>query len=108
MFVGRIADILDPAARCVLGILLIGISWPGFRPDTGRGGVHRPWARPSPSKELPPQPLATRVAVSGFVEVASAGGERTMSLVFREILPNIRATLLTPCWAFASWRRSTW
>ncbi|MCE0446044.1 ABC transporter permease subunit [Streptomyces tricolor] len=37
---------------------------------------------------------AAPVAASGYVEAAAAGGERLWYLVVREILPNLRATLL--------------
>jgi len=38
---------------------------------------------------------ASGVAASGFVEVAQARGEHVGYLVFRELLPNLRETLLT-------------
>jgi peptide/nickel transport system permease protein len=89
--VERCADllILLPVA---LGIMVIGVSWPG----TGRIPVvlaaivlGTPFAfRVAAAASAP-------VAASGFVEVASAQGERTLSLVFREIVPNLRGTLLT-------------
>jgi peptide/nickel transport system permease protein len=91
VFVGRIADILI-LLPAVLGILLIGISWPG----SGRiPVVVASIVLGTPFAFRIVAAAAASVAVSGFVEVASASGESTMSLVFREILPNIRATLLT-------------
>lgn len=38
---------------------------------------------------------AAPIAASGYVEVAAARGERVGYLVFREILPNLRETVLT-------------
>lgn len=88
--VERFADmlILLPA---VLGIMIIGISWPA----SGRTPVvvaaivlGTPFAfRIAASAAAP-------VAQSGFVEVSTASGESTLSVVFREILPNLRTTLL--------------
>jgi peptide/nickel transport system permease protein len=37
---------------------------------------------------------AAPIAETGYVETAAAGGERLWYLVVREILPNLRATLL--------------
>jgi peptide/nickel transport system permease protein len=91
MVVERAADVLI-LLPSVLGILVIGISWP----DAGRLPV-------VVTAIVLGIPFAFRVAVaaaapvaaSGFVEVAAASGERTVSLVYREILPNLRTTLLT-------------
>lgn len=88
--VERAADmlILLPA---VLGIMVIGISWPG----SGRVPVVvAAIVLGTPFAFRVAAAAAAPVAASGFVEVASAGGERALSLVFREILPNLRATLL--------------
>lgn len=88
--VERAADvvILLPA---VLGILLVGLSWPGG----GRLAVvlaaivlSLPYAVRLVSS------AASLVAASGYVEAAAAGGERLRVLVVREVLPNLRATLL--------------
>lgn len=87
----RTADVLI-LLPSVLAVLVIGISWP----DSGRLPVVL-------TAIVLGIPFAFRVAVaaaapvaaSGFVEVAAASGERTFSLVYREILPNLRATLLT-------------
>lgn len=89
-FVERTADmlILLPA---VLGIMVIGVSWPG----SGRlPVVVAAIVLGTPFAFRIAAAAAAPVAASGFVEAASAGGERTLSLVFREILPNLRATVL--------------
>jgi peptide/nickel transport system permease protein len=88
--VERFADllILLPA---VLGILVIGVSWPG----TGRVPVVvAAIVLGIPFAFRVAAAAAAPVAASGFVEVSAAAGERTFSLVCREILPNLRATLL--------------
>lgn len=88
--VERIADllILLPA---VLGILVIGISWP----SAGRTPVVvAAIVLGTPFAFRIAAAAAAPVATSGFVEVAEASGEGTFSLVFREILPNLRTTLL--------------
>ncbi|MFF3334859.1 ABC transporter permease [Streptomyces sp. NPDC002888] len=93
-FVGRLvertADVLM-LLPAVLGILLVTLSWPGG----GRLAVIAaavvlgvPYAvRLAASAAAP-------VAEAGYVEAAAAGGERLWYLVAREILPNLRATLL--------------
>ncbi|MEH0423063.1 ABC transporter permease [Streptomyces sp. B21-083] len=88
--VERTADLvmLLPA---VLGILLVTLSWP----DGGRFAVIA-------AAVVLGVPYAVRlvagaaspVAASGYVEAAAAGGERLWHLVLREVLPNLRATLL--------------
>ncbi|WP_079079057.1 ABC transporter permease [Streptomyces sp. DSM 15324] len=88
--VERTADLmmLLPA---VLGILLVTLSWP----DGGRLAVIA-------AAVVLGVPYAVRLAASaaapiaetGYVEAAAAGGERLWYLVVREILPNLRATLL--------------
>jgi len=81
--------ILLPA---VLGILLIGVAWP----ESGRlPVVVAAVVLGTPFAFRIAAAAASSVATAGFVEVAVAGGEPTLSLVFREILPNLRATLLT-------------
>lgn len=88
--VERFADmlILLPA---VLGIMIIGISWPaaGRTPVVVAAIVlGTPFAfRIAASAAVP-------VAHSGFVEVSTASGESALSVVFREVLPNLRTTLL--------------
>jgi peptide/nickel transport system permease protein len=81
--------ILLPA---VLGILVIGVAWP----EAGRiPVVVAAVVLGTPFAFRVAAAAAAPVAVTGFVEVAAAGGERTLSLVFREIMPNLRTTLLT-------------
>ncbi|MFI6870552.1 ABC transporter permease [Nocardia sp. NPDC050406] len=92
--VGRLVDrtadllILLPA---VLGLLLIALSWPGG----GRLAIivaavvlGVPYAVRLVASAAAP------VATSGYVEAAAAGGEHLWHLVFREVLPNLRAVLL--------------
>lgn len=91
VIVERTADILImlPVA---LGIMVIGVSWPG----SGRLlVVVAAIVLGTPFAFRIAAAAAAPVAASGFVEVASAQGERTLSLVFREIIPNLRTTLLT-------------
>jgi peptide/nickel transport system permease protein len=81
--------ILLPVA---LGIMVIGVSWPG----SGRiPVVVAAIVLGTPFAFRVAAAAAAPVAASGFVEVASARGEPTLSLVFREILPNLRTILLT-------------
>ncbi|MFE9764504.1 ABC transporter permease [Streptomyces sp. NPDC005808] len=88
--VERVADVLM-LLPAVLGILLVTLSWP----DGGRLAVIT-------AAVLLGVPYAVRlaagaaapVAASGYVEAAAAGGERLWHLVLREVLPNLRATLL--------------
>lgn len=88
--VERVADVLM-LLPAVLGILLVTLSWP----DGGRLAVIT-------AAVLLGVPYAVRlaagaaapVAASGYVEAAAAGGERLWYLVLREVLPNLRATLL--------------
>jgi peptide/nickel transport system permease protein len=90
VIIERTADVLIllPVA---LGILVIGVSWPG----SGRiPVVVAAIVLGTPFAFRIAAAAAAPVAASGFVEVASARGERTLSLVFREITPNLRTTLL--------------
>jgi peptide/nickel transport system permease protein len=88
--VERTADVLM-LLPAVLGILLVTLSWP----DGGRLAVVT-------ASVVLGVPYAVRlaagaaapVAASGYVEAAAAGGERLGYLVVREVLPNLRATLL--------------
>jgi peptide/nickel transport system permease protein len=90
LVVERSADVLMllPTA---LGILLIALSWPGG----GRLAIIA-------AAVVMGVPYAVRfaagaaapVAASGYVEAAAAGGERLWHLVVREVLPNLRTTLL--------------
>ncbi|MFF3737223.1 ABC transporter permease [Streptomyces sp. NPDC002566] len=88
--VERTADVLM-LLPAVLGILLVTLSWP----DGGRLAVIAaavvlgvPYAVRLAAGAAAP------VAASGYVEAAAASGERLWHLVLREILPNLRATLL--------------
>ncbi|MGX1762091.1 ABC transporter permease [Streptomyces lydicus] len=88
--VERIADtsILLPP---VLGIMLLALAWPGG----GRLAI-------TLAAILLGTPYAVRIvasaaaplATAGFIEAALAGGEGTAYLALREILPNLRATIL--------------
>ncbi|MGK5555645.1 ABC transporter permease [Actinomadura kijaniata] len=88
--VDRAADVLMLLPP-VLGVLLIALSWEGG----GRAAVVA-------AALLLGVPYAVRfvagaaapVAASGYVEAAVAGGEGLWHLVWREVLPNLRATLL--------------
>ncbi|MER6564272.1 ABC transporter permease subunit [Streptomyces sp. NPDC001027] len=88
--VERAADVLM-LLPAVLGILLVTLSWP----DGGRLAVVT-------AAVVLGVPYAVRlvagaavpVAASGYVEAATVGGERLWYLVVREVLPNLRATLL--------------
>ncbi|MEY9991116.1 peptide/nickel transport system permease protein [Streptomyces sp. V4I8] len=88
--VERTADVLM-LLPAVLGILLVTLSWP----DGGRLAVVT-------ASVVLGVPYAVRlvagaaapVAASGYVEAAAVGGERLGYLVVREVLPNLRATLL--------------
>ncbi len=87
----RLADVLILLPP-VLGILLIVLSWP----DGGRLAL-------CCAAVLLALPYAVRVvaasaapiASAGFVEAAVAGGERLGRLVWWEVLPNLRAVLVT-------------
>lgn len=88
--VERTADVLM-LLPAVLGILLVTLSWP----DGGRLAVVT-------ASVVLGVPYAVRlvagaaapVAASGYVEAAAVGGEKLGYLVVREVLPNLRATLL--------------
>ncbi|QKW09590.1 ABC transporter permease [Streptomyces sp. NA04227] len=88
--VERAADVLM-LLPAVLGILLVTLSWP----DGGRLAIVTvsvvlgvPYAVRLVAGAAAP------VARSGYVEAAAVGGERLWYLVVREVLPNLRATLL--------------
>ncbi|MEU2451067.1 ABC transporter permease subunit [Streptomyces sp. NPDC012765] len=80
--------ILLPA---VLGIMLIALAWPGG----GRLAI-------GVAATVLGIPYAVRIvaaaaapiAATGYVEAAAAGGERLWHLAVREVLPNLRATLV--------------
>lgn len=88
--IDRAADVLMLLPP-VLGILLIALSWP----DGGRLALIA-------TASVLGLPYAVRLAAaaaapvvaSGYIEAAAAGGERLWYLVVREVLPNLRATLL--------------
>ncbi len=88
--VERTADVLM-LLPAVLGILLVTLSWP----DGGRLSVVT-------ASVVLGVPYAVRlvagaaapVAASGYVEAAAVGDEHLWYLVVREVLPNLRATLL--------------
>ncbi|MFE3590479.1 ABC transporter permease subunit [Streptomyces niveus] len=89
-WVERAADlaILLPA---VLGIMLIALAWPsGGRLAVGVAAtvLGLPYAVRVVAAAAAP------VATAGYVETASAGGERLWYLMVREVLPNLRSTLL--------------
>ncbi|MEV6126671.1 ABC transporter permease [Streptomyces violaceusniger] len=75
----------------VLGIMLLALAWPGG----GRLAIVA-------TATLLGTPYATRIiagaaaplAHSGFIEAAVANGERTWHLALRELLPNLRSTVL--------------
>ncbi|MBY8859245.1 ABC transporter permease subunit [Nocardia sp. CA2R105] len=76
----------------VLAILVVMLSWP----ESGTIGlvaiavvVGTPYAARVFAA------AAARTAVSGYVEVAVASGERLPYLIFREVLPNLRETVAT-------------
>ncbi|AZP22871.1 ABC transporter permease [Streptomyces aquilus] len=88
--VERVADVLI-LLPAVLGIMLVSLSWPG-------GGrlaiIVAATALGLPYAVRLAAGAAAPVAASGYVEAAAAGGERLWVLVVREVLPNMRATLL--------------
>ncbi|MGW6992790.1 ABC transporter permease [Streptomyces sp. NPDC054946] len=89
-WVERTADlaILLPA---VLGIMLIALAWPtGGRLAVGLAAcvLGIPYAVRVVAAAAAP------IAATGYVETASAGGEHLWYLMTREVLPNLRATLL--------------
>ncbi|MFF9035526.1 ABC transporter permease [Streptomyces sp. NPDC014892] len=88
--VEQLADVLM-LLPAVLGILLVTLSWP----DGGRLAViAAAVALGVPYAVRLAAGAAAPVAASGYVEAAAAGGERLWYLVLREVLPNLRATLL--------------
>ncbi|TXS43240.1 ABC transporter permease subunit [Streptomyces sp. uw30] len=89
-WIERAADlvILLPA---VLGIMLIALAWPGG----GRlaiGAAATVLGIPYAVRIV--AAAAAPIAATGYVEAAAAGGERLWHLAVREVLPNLRATLL--------------
>ncbi|MEU7641966.1 MULTISPECIES: ABC transporter permease [unclassified Streptomyces] len=88
--VERIADtamLLPP----VLGIMLLALAWPGG----GRLAVTlAAMVLGTPYAVRIVASAAAPLATAGFVEAATASGERIGYLALREILPNLRATIL--------------
>ncbi|MFE2852985.1 ABC transporter permease [Streptomyces lavendulae] len=89
-WIERTADlaILLPA---VLGIMLIALAWPGG----GRlaiGAAATVLGIPYAVRIV--AAAAAPVAATGYVEAAASGGEGLWHLAVREVLPNLRATLL--------------
>lgn len=88
--VERAADVLM-LLPAVLGILLIALSWPGggrFAVIAAAVVMGVPYAVRLVAGAAAP------VAAAGYIEAAAVGGERLWHLVVREVLPNLRATLL--------------
>lgn len=87
----RAAD-LTMLLPTVLALLLVALSWPG-------GGrlalVAAAVVMGLPYAVRMVAAAATPIATAGFVDVAVASGERLWHLVWREVLPNLRATVLT-------------
>ncbi|MEU1952026.1 ABC transporter permease [Nocardia rhamnosiphila] len=76
----------------VLAILLFMLSWP----ESGTAGlITVAVVAGTPYSARVFAAAASGVARTGFVEAARARGERPGYLVFRELLPNLRHTLLT-------------
>ncbi|MFI9202037.1 ABC transporter permease [Streptomyces sp. NPDC053048] len=75
----------------VLGIMLFALAWPGGRrPAVVAAAV----VLGVPYAVRVAAAAAAPLAASGFVEAAAAGGERLWYLALREILPNLRSTVL--------------
>ncbi|GHC54709.1 ABC transporter permease [Streptomyces cinnamoneus] len=75
----------------VLGFMLLALAWPGGRRlavATAAVALGTPYAVRVVAAAAAP------LAASGFVEAAVAGGERPVHLALREILPNLRSTVL--------------
>ncbi|MFF5971068.1 ABC transporter permease [Streptomyces sp. NPDC012769] len=88
--IDRAADVLMLLPP-VLGILLVALSWPAG----GRVAlIAAAYVLGVPYAVRLVAAAAAPVVASGYVEAAAAGGERLGQLVVREVLPNLRATLL--------------
>ncbi|MGW7284028.1 ABC transporter permease [Streptomyces sp. NPDC054847] len=88
--IDRAADVLMLLPP-VLGILLVALSWPAG----GRVAlIAAAYVLGVPYAVRLVAAAAAPVVASGYVEAAAAGGERLGYLVVREVLPNLRATLL--------------
>ncbi|MCZ1004345.1 ABC transporter permease subunit [Streptomyces mirabilis] len=82
-----VAILLPP----VLGIMLIALAWP----DGGRLAVNTAAiALGVPYAVRLVAGAAAPLAQSGYIEAATARGERLWYLTLRELLPNLRATVL--------------
>ncbi|MFF5503969.1 ABC transporter permease [Streptomyces roseolus] len=88
--IDRSADVLMLLPP-VLGILLVALSWPA-------GGrlalIAAAYVLGVPYAVRLVAAAAAPVVATGYVEAAAAGGERLGHLVVREVLPNLRSTLL--------------
>ncbi|MGW8554898.1 ABC transporter permease [Streptomyces tubercidicus] len=88
--IDRAADVLMLLPP-VLGILLIALSWP----DGGRLAlIATAYVLGVPYAIRLVAAAAAPIVASGYIEAAAVGGERLWFLVVREVLPNLRATLL--------------
>ncbi|MFF4602863.1 ABC transporter permease [Streptomyces sp. NPDC001339] len=88
--IDRTADVLMLLPP-VLGILLVALSWPAggrLAVITAACVMGVPYAVRLVTAAAAP------VVASGYIEAAAVGGERLWYLVVREVLPNLRATLL--------------
>ncbi|WKX68889.1 ABC transporter permease [Streptomyces sp. XD-27] len=88
--VERTADVLM-LLPAILGILLVTLSWPGggrLAVIAAAVALGLPYTIRLVSAAVAP------VAASGYVEASVAGGERLWHLIVREVLPNLRSTLL--------------
>ncbi|MBZ4320449.1 ABC transporter permease subunit [Streptomyces huiliensis] len=88
--VDRAADVLMLLPP-VLGLLLVALSWPAggrLAPALAAYVLGVPYAVRLVAAAAAP------VVASGYVEAAVTGGERLGHLVVREVLPNLRATVL--------------
>lgn len=76
----------------VLAILLVMLSWPG----SGTVGlVLLAVVIGTPYTTRVVVAAAAGIVATGYVETATASGERLGALVFREVLPNLRGTIVT-------------
>lgn len=76
----------------VLAILLVILSWPS---SGAIGLILLATALGTPYTAKVVTAAADEIAASGYVEIAQAGGEGLGALVFREVLPNLRVTIIT-------------
>lgn len=83
-----IAILLPP----LLGIMLIALAWPG---GGRRAVIAAAIVLGTPYAVRIVASAAAPLATAGYVEAALARGESTWHIALREILPNLRATVLT-------------